>query len=483
MVGVPLGLGAYKRVAAGEPEVRLENRYVEKNPTNPKEHVSLVGRPGKTALHQFAGGLIRKCFSSPDFMGGDLFVVSGTSLYRYDGTTATLITGTVSNATPPSFAMMKGPGYEKLFISDFSSVQYYSSGGSLTAVAMPGGVTPGNLTAIDGFVLVGVSGGHKFFWIEPGAVIIDALDFASAESNPDALLDMATSGDLVFMMGNATIEVWYPTGDSDAPFAPIEGRVYRMGVMPFTWALLQDSLIFVGSDNVVYQIGAASYSTAPQGIKPISDSGISERIRVRRTAAGTGLLTSVKAWSFTLDTHIFYVLDLGSTGTWLYDLTTQEWCRFYEGPTAAEWSFVNGTMWGQRIIAGDLTTTDVWELLPTATRDPGPVDITHAVTGMLSLRTSDYQSCDVVRVSGSKGQLGSGTTATMNLRFSDDQGQTWVGPFALTLTQSDYTGTLDYRALGSFAAPGRLFEITDTGGLLRIDGCDVNPDTAPEQGQ
>src|SRR5665213_825321 len=35
-----------------------------------------------------------------------------------------------------------------------------------------------------------------------------------------------------------------------------------------------------------------------------------------------------RAWSFVLDGHTFYVLDLGTEGTFLYDIDTQQWCQF-----------------------------------------------------------------------------------------------------------------------------------------------------------
>ena len=88
MVSVPLGRGAYERLYTGSPEVELVNRWVEENPTNLKEGVALIARPGTTPVTQFDTG------GYPDYgsmrgnytLGGlffdSLFVVCGYNLYR-----------------------------------------------------------------------------------------------------------------------------------------------------------------------------------------------------------------------------------------------------------------------------------------------------------------------------------------------------------------------------------------------------------------
>jgi hypothetical protein len=63
MTNVPLGAEPYKRAFAGEAEIILQNRYLEKNPTNLVEGSALITRPGSDRLVQCAGGTIRGNFS------------------------------------------------------------------------------------------------------------------------------------------------------------------------------------------------------------------------------------------------------------------------------------------------------------------------------------------------------------------------------------------------------------------------------------
>lgn len=183
-----------------------------------------------------------------------------------------------------------------------------------------------------------------------------------------------------------------------------------------------------------------------------------------------------RAWSFVLDGHTFYVLDLGSQGTWAYDKSTNQWAQFIT-KGYAQWNFANGCMWGQRIVAGDMLTTDVWEMQPGALFDNGAKEITHVVTGGVATRNRIYHSVDSFFLACSVGQLqDAGAAAKVTLSFSDDQGKTWTSMDTYTLTQGDFSGEIAWRSLGSFAAPGRIFKITDTGGFLRIDGADAGID-------
>jgi len=131
MVTLPLGIGAYKRRSAREPEIRLVNRFVEKSPVNLKEHVALLSRPGNHLLANFPagqGGNVRGTYSRPGLFNSDLFVVAGPNFYRYDGTTRTQIVGEVLGEGAPRVTWSKGPGYEYLFIADGQRLSYYSGG-------------------------------------------------------------------------------------------------------------------------------------------------------------------------------------------------------------------------------------------------------------------------------------------------------------------------------------------------------------------
>jgi hypothetical protein len=129
-------------------------------------------------------------------------------------------------------------------------------------------------------------------------------------------------------------------------------------------------------------------------------------------------------------------------------------------------------MWQQaRIVGGDATTGYVWEVDPNATFDEGWRDISHLVTGGLLTRSRVYRPVYSVNLTGSVSLLDD-AVSTVSLRMSDDNGVTWSPYYTITLTDLS-TQELAWRSMGSFASPGRVFEVSDVGGLVRIDGLDA----------
>jgi hypothetical protein len=184
-------------------------------------------------------------------------------------------------------------------------------------------------------------------------------------------------------------------------------------------------------------------------------------------------LSKKRAWTYTQDGHTFYVLDLAAEGTWVYDLSSKQWSQF-QTTGFGQWDFQAGIQWNvNRVVGGDLSTTDMWELVPSATQDhDGALDIVHLVTGGVQTRSRVFNSVEAVRLSGSTGTIGSPTSSVMNLRFSDDNGKTWSAYYPITVT-AGVEGEVEWRSLGAFDAPGRIFEVSDSGGMVRIDGCDA----------
>jgi hypothetical protein len=190
--------------------------------------------------------------------------------------------------------------------------------------------------------------------------------------------------------------------------------------------------------------------------------------------APPGSEARTRAWAFVFDGHPCYVLDLGEEGTFIYDTSTSGWAKFSTDGYVG-WNMRIGTTWteGNRIIGGDTFSANAWEMDPDTLIDEGFRDIYHAATGGVATRSRVYLGVESLRVIGSMGSLDDDTPVQFSLRFSDDNGKTWTATQDITLTVGDFGGEVAWRSLGSFMAPGRVFELTDYGGLQRIDGADI----------
>lgn len=111
----------------------------------------------------------------------------------------------------------------------------------------------------------------RFYWIEPGEKTVDPLNFATAERNPDGVLQVVVFGDMFWLLGQNTTEPWITTGNQDAPMQRFRGILFDRGSWEGTAVQVKNSLIVVDEDGAVFQIGG--------GEKRISRPDIEERIR------------------------------------------------------------------------------------------------------------------------------------------------------------------------------------------------------------
>ena len=141
----------------------------------------------------------------------------------------------------------------------------------LNGVAMPDGQPPSSVAVLKGYVIITVGNSGRFYYLSPGSIVINALDFYTAESHPDDTIKAITVGDQVWFIGQASLEPWYATGVSTDPFAPAAGRVFDHGAVDGTAVNIKGTVFLVGDDNVVYSIAGS-----PQRV---SDNGVEELIR------------------------------------------------------------------------------------------------------------------------------------------------------------------------------------------------------------
>lgn len=164
-----------------------------------------------------------------------------------------------------------------------------TGGGSPTVfqVQMPDDVGVIDVAVVNSFVIVvpaqgaGING--RFYWIEPGEIVVDPLNFATAERSPDPISGVEVVGDQFWLPGESTTEVWYVTDDPTNRMRRLQGVVFDRGTWENTAVAIHENLIITDADGGVFLIKGGQ----PQRI---STPDIEEQIR---TAIGLqSLLTS-----------------------------------------------------------------------------------------------------------------------------------------------------------------------------------------------
>lgn len=203
----------------------------------------------------------------------------------------------------------------------------------------------------------------------------------------------------------------------------------------------------------------------------------------------------LRAWTFTLDGHDFYVLRLGDFSTLLYDTASEQWIE-WTSPDLNFWRPNTGISWigagalshtyGSSVVVGDDTFGLLWFLDPTQPYDEHPdpdrlpqqVPFERIVTGQVLASGRQYLPCYAIFLDGDNyGLTAVDFTPTVVLETSDDQGRNFEAHDILTV-EPDLTVNNPYAwySLGQISSPGRIFRVTDTGVFTRIDSMDMNDD-------
>jgi hypothetical protein len=213
------GTGAYQRTNGNLPPLTLINMFVEQAKTSEKQ-IALLSRKGLATSVTRGSGPINGIYSRPGLYSGAIFTISGSTLYK-DGTSLGTIGGTgrsLGRRATPSWSLLAGVRPTATTAPTLPRSSFPDSA-NVKAVAFIGSL----------FVFVR-SGSGKFYWSAPlDGRTVDALDFATAEREGDQLLDLATVGDNLLLLGQDSTELWEHTGRDGPAIYAVRASGSRQG--------------------------------------------------------------------------------------------------------------------------------------------------------------------------------------------------------------------------------------------------------------
>lgn len=144
---------------------------------------------------------------------------------------------------------------------------------------------------------------------------VNALDFVSAESQPDRALRVLVDHREVWIFGPKTIEVFYNSGGADFPFQRANEAALERGLVgKMTPAKMDNSVYWLGDDLEVKR--ADGYVP-----KRVSTHAV-ERCIADLTCAQREL---IRGFVYREEGHKFYCLRMPNGAAWLYDAATDMW--------------------------------------------------------------------------------------------------------------------------------------------------------------
>lgn len=437
---------------------RMVNLFPEVVPEGGKEPGFLLRCPGLRRLTSVGLGPIRGLWA----YGGYGFVVSGASLYRIDDSYVTTLIGTLSGTGPVSMA---DNGTQLFIACNGPSFIYDVTTGVLVQITdpdFPGAKTVGY---IDGYFVFSEPNSQRL-WTTAllSGTDVDALDFASAEGDPDNIVGLIVDHREIWVFGTKTVEVWYDAGGTDFPLARIQGAFNEIGcAAPFSIAKMDNGLFWLGADargtGIVYR--ANGY----KGDR-ISNHGMEWQIQQYSD------ISDAVAYTYQQDGHAFYVLSFPSANvTWVYDVATNAWHeragwdagRFTRHRSSCQMFFNNETIVGDyengNIYAFDhdvyADDTEIqrwlrsWRALP---------------TGKNNLTSTQHHSLQIDIEAGVGLSSGQGSDPELMLRWSDDAGHTWSSGRQIKMGKmGEYGRRVIFRRLGATdKLRDRVYELTGT---------------------
>lgn len=146
----------YTRRVTKAASLIMKNRWFEKNPVLSEEPVAAISRPALRKFAEVGTGPVRKVFSSPGVFDGDLFVVSGDTLYRVAAANLAVTTVGVISTDPLSSISMCAtapvgegePAY--LFIAEGDVLWVYTDNGHAMAhLQVSGAIADGDVIRLN----------------------------------------------------------------------------------------------------------------------------------------------------------------------------------------------------------------------------------------------------------------------------------------------------------------------------------------------
>jgi hypothetical protein len=429
--------------------------FVTDNRYSP-DKLSRLSRPVLT-LQKTVGNLpVYGFWYQEGSLDNNWLVVIGEELYKIDSSTFTETL--IGNLPGTDYCTFAGTGDRVLIVRN--SVAYSTDGNTVTTISMPDSRPVSCVATIDGYFILGQEGSQRYYWIAPGETNPDALSFASAERTPDAISAINILFDEVWFLGKSGTEVWQTTGDADAPYQRIAGRVYSDGCISPATACTTS---FNGAPCLIWVTEKKAVMLAQGNPTKISTKSVEEELR------GS---SEFRAWTFRYNLHDFYVLTTDKA-TVVFDLTKQTWAK-WDSYSFNTWRAHLGIQVDEYTYAGDSETGTIWKVEDGYSDAGQPV--VREVSGFM-LETGSGLDCASVNLRMNVGWPPTYTaTPVIEMRFSDDYGFSWSNYIPANMGQKGkYEYDVTWRSLGKYSRPGREFEFRfSEEAKFRIDYATMN---------
>lgn len=412
MPRIPFALQSYRHRSLPVSAQRILNWFPEQEPRDAKAPVILMPTPGLSLFTTLPTGPFR----GAQVMGSYCYIVSGVGVYRMDVLGAYTLLGNIADGGAVSMAnngtqmVVVVPETQQAWVATTTTLA------QITDTDFPGATT---VTYLNGFHVFSRPDSTTFFWSAiNNATAYDALDFASAESAPDALVVVRRVGDFLWLFGTDSIEIWSGATNGEVPFTELNGGLIQQGIgARFGAADYDGKPYWIGSNRIFYRgEGASAVRISTHAIE--------------QAWAGYATVTDARVWVYEQEGHSFIVATFPEAGdTWVYDIATQTWHERESEPEqyGGLWRAIGGVAFGGAVLAGDAVDGRIYVVDPTFCSEDGDA-IIRVATGAPLVNEGKRLILSKLEIDMETGvglTSGQGSDPKVWLSASDDGGRTF----------------------------------------------------------
>ena len=292
----------------------------------------------------------------------------------------------------------------------------------------------------------------------PLSPITPALSFSSKDGSPDNLVSLIVDHREVYLLGEASSEVWVDVGSFPFPFQRIPGTSTQHGIAAkFSVSRLGNSFAYISRNSR----GEAQIMMM-NGYVPT---------RISTHAVEQTLLNQyiddAIAWTYQQEGHECYVVSFPTLDlTWVYDISTTMWHKWLSIDTTNTYHRHRGNcaaVFNGKVYVGDFNNGIIYLLDPNNYTDNGNEirrlrRAPHIVT---DLQREYLEELQIQFQPGVGNQSDPGQSPQAMLRWSNDGGSTWSNEHWTSIGAVGlYKNRAIWRRLGW--ARDRVFEVVVT---------------------
>lgn len=439
-------------------DARMVNLFPEIVPEAGKEPAFLNRAPGLRLEVTVGAGPVRGLWQ----LAGNMYVVSGTQLFKVTPAYVVTLIGNVSGSGPVSMA----DNGIQLFIACNGPSFIYNANTNvfqqITDPDFPGAVT---VAYLDGYFVFNEPNSQKI-WVTSlyDGLSIDPLEFASAEGSPDGVVGLIADHGQVWVYGTNSIQVFFDSGGLDFPLSPVQGAFNELGcAAAYSIAKMDNGLFWLGKD------------ARGQGMVYRANGYVGQRISthaVEWQIQQYGDLSGTIGYTYQQDGHSFYVLIFPNADTtWVYDVATQAWherAGFANGEFTRHRSNCQ-VFFNNEVMAGDYQNGNVYAFDLDVYADNGSIQKwlrswRALPTGQNNLKRTAHHSLQLDCETGVGLNTGQGSDPQVMLRWSDDGGHTYSNEHWVSIGKiGEYYRRAIWRRLGmTLKLRDRVYEVSAT---------------------